>query len=91
MLVDDGEMAEPYLKHIVKEKRLIENSVGRFLYDFFELLIEMCIRDSFLTNPKSDIDAETLLGTSSGKITRVSVAMEETSSGEEYRMSTRCV
>ena len=39
MLVDDGEMAEPYLKHIVKEKRLIENSVGRFLYDFFELLI----------------------------------------------------
>ena len=42
----------------------------------------------FLTNPKSDIDAETLLGTSRGKITRVSVAMEETSSGEEYRMST---
>ena len=40
VLVDDGEMAEPYLKHIVKEKRLIENSVGRFLYDFFELLIE---------------------------------------------------
>ena len=39
VLVDDGEMAEPYLKHIVKEKRLIENSVGRFLYDFFELLI----------------------------------------------------
>ena len=24
VLVDDGEMAEPYLKHIVKEKRLIE-------------------------------------------------------------------
>ena len=42
----------------------------------------------FLTNPRSDINAETLLGTSSGKITRVSVAMEETSSGEEYRMST---
>ena len=42
----------------------------------------------FLTNPRSDIDAETLLGTSRGKITRVSVAMEETSSGEEYRMST---
>lgn len=42
----------------------------------------------FLTNPKSDIDVETLLGTSSGEITRVSVAMEETSSGEEYRMST---
>lgn len=42
----------------------------------------------FLTNPRSDIDAETLLGTSRGEITRVSVAMEETSSGEEYRMST---
>ena len=42
----------------------------------------------FLTNPKSDIDVETLLGTSRGEITRVSVAMEETSSGEEYRMST---
>ena len=42
----------------------------------------------FLTNPKSDINAETLLGTSRGEITRVSVAMEETSSGEEYRMST---
>ena len=35
----------------------------------------------------SDIDVETLLGTSRGEITRVSVAMEETSSGEEYRMS----
>lgn len=42
----------------------------------------------FLTNPKSDIDAETLLGTSSGKITRVSVKMGEADSGEEYRMST---
>lgn len=42
----------------------------------------------FLTNPRSDIDVETLLGTSRGEITRVSVAMEETSSGEEYRMST---
>lgn len=42
----------------------------------------------FLTNPRSDINAETLLGTSRGEITRVSVAMEETSSGEEYRMST---
>ncbi len=42
----------------------------------------------FLTNPKSDIDAETLLGTSSGKITRVSVAMEESGDSEEYRMST---
>ena len=39
VLVDDGEMVEPYLKRIVKEKRLTENSVGRFLYDFFELLI----------------------------------------------------
>lgn len=39
VLVDDGEMAEPYLKRIVKEKRLTENSVGRFLYGFFELLI----------------------------------------------------
>ena len=38
VLVDDGEMVEPYLKRIVKEKRLTENSVGRFLYDFFELL-----------------------------------------------------
>lgn len=42
----------------------------------------------FLTNPRSDIDAETLLGTSSGKITRVSVKMGEADSGEEYRMST---
>lgn len=42
----------------------------------------------FLTNPKSDINAETLLGTSRGEITRVSVAMEEADSGEEYRMST---
>ena len=42
----------------------------------------------FLTDPKSDINAETLLGTSSGKITRVSVAMEETGDSEEYRMST---
>lgn len=39
VLVDDGEMAEPYLKRIVKEKRMTENSVGRFLYGFFELLI----------------------------------------------------
>lgn len=42
----------------------------------------------FLTNPRSDIDAETLLGTSRGEITRISVKMEETDSGEEYRMST---
>ena len=42
----------------------------------------------FLTNPKSDIDAETLLGTSRGEITRISVKMGEASSGEEYRMST---
>lgn len=42
----------------------------------------------FLTNPKSDINAETLLGTSRGEITRISVKMGEASSGEEYRMST---
>ena len=42
----------------------------------------------FLTNPKSDIDVETLLGTSRGEITRISVKMGEASSGEEYRMST---
>ena len=42
----------------------------------------------FLTNPKSDINAETLLGTSRGEITRVSVKMGEADSGEEYRMST---
>lgn len=42
----------------------------------------------FLTNPKSDIDAETLLGTSRGEITRISVKMEEADGGEEYRMST---
>ena len=42
----------------------------------------------FLTNPRSDIDAETLLGTSRGEITRISVKMGEASSGEEYRMST---
>lgn len=39
VLVDDGEMIEPYIRHIVKEKRLMEHSVGRFLYNFFELLI----------------------------------------------------
>mgnify|MGYP004471759239 FL=1 len=42
----------------------------------------------FLTNPRSDINAETLLGTSRGEITRISVKMEEADSGEEYRMST---
>lgn len=42
----------------------------------------------FLTNPKSDINAETLLGTSRGEITRISVKMGEADSGEEYRMST---
>lgn len=42
----------------------------------------------FLTNPRSDIDAEALLGTSRGEITRISVKMEEADSGEEYRMST---
>ena len=39
VLVDDGEMIASYLKRIVKEKRLTEKSVGRFLYDLFELLI----------------------------------------------------
>ena len=42
----------------------------------------------FLTNPKSGIDAETLLGTSRGEITRISVKMGEADGGEEYRMST---
>lgn len=42
----------------------------------------------FLTNPRSDINAKTLLGTSRGEITRISVKMEEADSGEEYRMST---
>ena len=42
----------------------------------------------FLTDPKSDINAETLLGTSRGEITRISVKMGEADSGEEYRMST---
>lgn len=42
----------------------------------------------FLTNPRSDIDAETLLGTSRGEITRISVKMGEADGGEEYRMST---
>lgn len=42
----------------------------------------------FLTNPKSDINAETLLGTSRGEITRISVKMGEADGGEEYRMST---
>lgn len=42
----------------------------------------------FLTNPRSDIDAETLLGTSRGEITRISVKMGEADGGEDYRMST---
>ncbi len=42
----------------------------------------------FLTNPRSDINAETLLGTSRGEITRISVKMGEADSGEEYHMST---
>lgn len=42
----------------------------------------------FLTNLRSDIDAETLLGTSRGEITRISVKMGEADGGEEYRMST---
>ena len=39
VLVDDSEMLATHLKRIVKEKRLTEKSVGRFLYDLFELLI----------------------------------------------------
>lgn len=42
----------------------------------------------FLTNPRPDINAETLLGTSRGEITRISVKMGEADSGEEYHMST---
>lgn len=42
----------------------------------------------FLTDPESVTGAETLLGVPRGKITRVSVAMEEADSGEEYRLST---
>ena len=39
VLVDDSETMVTQLKRIVKEKRLTRKSVGRFLYDFFELLI----------------------------------------------------
>ena len=39
VLVDDSETMETYLRRIVKEKRLTKGSVGRFLYDLFELLI----------------------------------------------------
>ena len=52
------------------------------------VLAVVCMAVCFLTNPRSDIDAETLLGTSRGEITRISVKMGEASSGEEYRMST---
>lgn len=36
---DDGALLEPYIRHIVKEKHLMEHSVGRFLYNLLELLI----------------------------------------------------
>ncbi len=39
VLVDDGEVLGSHLKRIVKEKRAADGSVGRFLYDLFELLI----------------------------------------------------
>ena len=39
VLVDDSETMVTQLKRIVKEKRLTRKSVGRFLYDLFELLI----------------------------------------------------
>ena len=39
VLVDDSETMVTLLKRIVKEKRLTRKSVGRFLYDLFELLI----------------------------------------------------
>ena len=51
VLVDDGEMIASYLKRIVKEKRLTEKSVGRFLYDLFELLISA---------PMSELRKETM-------------------------------
>ena len=51
------------------------------------VLAVLAVAVCFLTNPRSGIDAETLLDTSRGKITRVSIMMEETG-GEEYRMST---
>ncbi len=39
VLVDDSETMVTQLRRIVKEKRLTRKSVGRFLYDLFELLI----------------------------------------------------
>lgn len=39
VLVDDADFILPLMKHLVKEKRPTEQSVGRFLYDFFEQLI----------------------------------------------------
>ena len=39
VLVDNSETMVTQLKRIVKEKRLTRKSVGRFLYDLFELLI----------------------------------------------------
>ena len=39
VLVDDTNMLESHLRHIIKEKRRTYGSVGLFLYDFFEQLI----------------------------------------------------
>ena len=39
VLVDDADFVLPLMKRLVKEKRPTEQSVGRFLYDFFEQLI----------------------------------------------------
>ena len=39
VLVDDAAFILPLMKRLVKEKRPTEQSVGRFLYDFFEQLI----------------------------------------------------
>lgn len=39
VLVDDADFILPLMKRLVKEKRPTEQSVGRFLYDFFEQLI----------------------------------------------------
>lgn len=39
VLVDDTNIVRSYLKHMIKEKRWVDFSVGRFLYNFFEQLI----------------------------------------------------
>ena len=39
VLVDDSNLMETHLKHIIKEKRTTENSTGRLLYFLLELLI----------------------------------------------------